>query len=172
MYSISIVPASLNDAALIAQISRETFYDTYAADNTKEDMDLYLSTKFADEQIVAEIEDPLNVFLLAYVGDTLAGYVKLKDSTHASLGSDPALEVARFYARKNFHGKGVGKAMMQACVAHGQSLERQWLWLVVWKQNPRGIQFYQSAGFSICAEAIFVLGEDVQHDWVMKKSLK
>lgn len=172
MYSISIIPASLNDAALIAQISRETFYDTYAADNTKEDMDLYLSTKFADEQIVAEIEDPLNVFLLAYVGDTLAGYIKLKDSTHASLGTDPALEVARFYAHKNFHGKGVGKAMMQACVTHAQSLERQWLWLVVWKQNPRGIQFYQSAGFSICAEAIFVLGEDVQHDWVMKKSLK
>jgi len=172
MYSISIVPASLNDAALIAQISRETFYDTYAADNTKEDMDLYLSTKFADEQIVAEIEDPLNVFLLAYVGDTLAGYIKLKDSTHASLGEDPAMEIARFYARKNFHGKGVGKAMMQACVAHAQSLGKQWLWLVVWKQNPRGIQFYQSAGFSICAEAIFVLGEDVQHDWVMKKSLK
>jgi ribosomal protein S18 acetylase RimI-like enzyme len=82
------------------------------------------------------------------------------------------MEVARFYARKNFHGKGVGKAMMEACITHAKAFERQWLWLVVWKQNPRGIQFYQSAGFSICAEAIFVLGEDVQHDWVMKKSLQ
>ncbi len=172
MYSITIVPVSLNDAALIAQISRETFYDTYAADNTKEDMDLYLSTKFSDEQILEELEDPLHLFLLAYVGDTLAGYVKLKDSTHASLGTDPAMEVARFYARKNFHGKGVGKAMMQACVTHAKALNRKWLWLVVWKLNPRGIQFYQSAGFNICAEAIFVLGEDVQYDWVMKKSLQ
>lgn len=172
MYSIQIVPARLDHAALIAEISRETFYDTYAADNTKEDMDLYLTTKFADEQILAELEDPLHLFLLAYVGDDLAGYVKLKDSTHASLGTDPAMEVARFYARKNFHGKGVGKAMMEACITHAKALERQWLWLVVWKQNPRGIQFYQSAGFSICAEAIFVLGEDVQHDWVMKKCLK
>ncbi len=171
MYSIQIVPASIENAGLIAQISRETFHDTYAADNTKEDMDLYLSTKFADEQILAELQDPLNLFLLAYVGDTLAGYIKLKDSTHASLGTDPALEVARFYAHKKFHGRGVGKAMMEACVAHAKNLQRQWLWLVVWKQNPRGIQFYQSAGFSICAEAIFVLGEDVQYDWVMKKSL-
>lgn len=172
MYSIQIVPATIDDAALIAEISRETFYDTYAADNTKEDMDLYLTTKFADEQILAELEDPLHLFLLAYVGDTLAGYIKLKDATHASLGTDPAMEVARFYARKNFHGKGVGKAMMEACIKHAKSLEKQWLWLVVWKQNPRGIQFYQSAGFSICAEAIFVLGEDVQYDWVMKKSLQ
>jgi ribosomal protein S18 acetylase RimI-like enzyme len=172
MYSIQIVPATIDDAALIAEISRETFYDTYAADNTKEDMDLYLTTKFADEQILAELEDPLHLFLLAYVGDTLAGYVKLKDATHASLGTDPAMEVARFYARKNFHGKGVGKAMMEACITHAKVLNRQWLWLVVWKQNPRGIQFYQSAGFSICAEAIFVLGEDVQYDWVMKKSLQ
>ncbi len=172
MYSIQIVPATIDDAALIAEISRETFYDTYAADNTKEDMDLYLSTKFSDEQILEELKEPLHLFLLAYVGNTLAGYIKLKDATHASLGADPAMEVARFYARKNFHGKGVGKAMMEACITHAKALNRQWLWLVVWKQNPRGIQFYQSAGFSICAEAIFVLGEDVQHDWVMKKRLQ
>ena len=172
MYSIQIVPATIDDAALIAQISRETFYDTYAADNTKEDMDLYLSTKFANEKILAELHDPLNHFLLTYVGDALAGYIKLKDSTHASLGDDSAMEVARFYARKNFHGKGVGKAMMEACITHATSLEKQWLWLVVWKLNPRAIQFYQSFGYRICAESIFVLCEDVQHDWVMKKSLQ
>ena len=93
MYSIQIVPATIDDAALIAEISRETFYDTYAADNTKEDMDLYLTTKFSDEQILAELQDPLHLFLLAYVGNTLAGYVKLKDSTHGSLETDPAMEV-------------------------------------------------------------------------------
>ena len=171
MYSIQIVPATIEDAALIAQISRETFYDTYAADNTKEDMDLYLSTKFSDEQIVAELSDPLNHFLLAFAGDALAGYIKLKDNGHASLGEDAALEVSRFYARKNFHGKGVGKAMMDACIAAAAKMQKHWLWLVVWKQNPRAIQFYRSAGFSISAEAIFVLGEDVQHDWVMKRSI-
>lgn len=172
MYPISIVPASLENAALLTQISKETFYDTYAADNTQENMDLYLASQFSDEQLQSEFHDPLNSFWLAYAGEDLVGYIKLKDSTHPSLGNDPSLEVARFYARKNFHGKGVGKAMMQACMAHAKNLERKWLWLVVWKQNQRAIQFYQSFGYSICAESIFILGEDVQHDWVMKKNLQ
>jgi len=132
---------------------------------------LYLSTKFSDEQIVTELSDPLNHFY--WLMQAMHWRVISSSKTMATpvWVRMPALEVSRFYAHKNFHGKGVGKAMMDACIAAATKMQKQWLWLVVWKQNPRAIQFYRSAGFSICAEAIFVLGEDVQHDWVMKRSI-
>ncbi len=167
---ISIRTATIQDAALIAGISRETFYDTYAEYNTKADMDKFLSEQFTTEQLIAQVGQPFNVFLLAYIGDELAGYIFLKDNTHEDLAGN-ALEINRFYARRLFIGKGIGKALMQAAIAHAIKEKKETIWLIVWQQNLRAIQFYTSFGFEIADKRKFILGNDVQDDWEMRKTL-
>jgi diamine N-acetyltransferase len=172
MSGLQIRRATEQDAALIAEISRETFYDSFAAQNTAEDMALFMEQQFATELLIKEVADKANIFFLTFSGDTPAGYSKLKPGTHPDLtDSVTALEICRFYARKPFIGKGVGKAMMQYAIQYAEENRYHAVWLGVWEHNKRAIDFYQSFGFRKFSEHDFVLGNDVQRDWLMRKEV-
>jgi ribosomal protein S18 acetylase RimI-like enzyme len=170
--TIRIRPAEKEDAALIADISRRTFYDTFAVYNTKENMDLYLSQQLTSESLVAEVEDPHNLFLLAHLDGQPVGYAQLKETvSQPGLGGAPAIEIVRIYTEQSTIGKGVGKALMIRCLEIAREKEKQWIWLGVWEHNQRAIDFYTKWGFEKFGEHVFVLGHDVQTDWEMKKKL-
>lgn len=170
--NLSIREATKEDAILIADLSQQTFYDTFAADNTKEDMDLFLNKQFTKGRLMLEVGAPENTFLLAYYKDEVAGYAKLREGKQPkSLGTKNALEIARLYAVTSMIGKGVGKALMQACINIAKTRGKEVIWLGVWERNQRAIAFYQKWGFEKFDEWNFLLGKDVQRDWLMKKYL-
>jgi ribosomal protein S18 acetylase RimI-like enzyme len=68
-------------------------------------------------------------------------------------------------------GKGVGKALMEACLDAGRRKGKEWIWLCVWEHNQRAIRFYEKIGFERFGQYVFVLGQDLQNDWCMKKRL-
>jgi ribosomal protein S18 acetylase RimI-like enzyme len=171
MNRISIRQATTADADLIADISRQTFYESFAAQNTKEDMEKFLTENFNKELLVAQVGIPGHIFLLAYTDDKPTGYVFLKDTTAEALEEENAIEISRIYARSSFIGKGIGKALMEASVAHAKFLKKDSIWLGVWEHNLRAIQFYISFGFTKFSEHDFVLGNDVQRDWLMKRKV-
>jgi ribosomal protein S18 acetylase RimI-like enzyme len=172
MPEIIIRPATGKDAELIADLSRETFYETFAADNTKENMDKFMNEQFTKQKLMDEVKQPWHIFFLAFIDEEPVGYVKLKDAAVPSqLLHQSCIEIARIYSVQRTIGKGVGKKLMQAChdVAHQKG--KKILWLAVWGQNHRAINFYARWGFEKFGEQNFILGEDVQRDWLMKKAL-
>ena len=170
--AFSLRYATKEDAVLIADISRQTFYDTFAADNSKEDMDKFLNEQFTRGKLMLEVGAPENIFLLAYHGCEVAGYVKLREGKKPeALKEFAAVEIARLYAVKEFVGKGVGKLLMQACIHIAKQKEKEVLWLGVWERNQRAIAFYRQWGFEKFGECDFLLGNDVQQDWLMKKMI-
>jgi ribosomal protein S18 acetylase RimI-like enzyme len=178
--TILIRPAKKEDAPLIADISRRTFYDTFAVYNTPENMDLYLSRQLTSGSIIAEVEAPENTFLLAYLDGQPAGYAQLRENpilpglegaTAAEPEGTPALEIVRIYAEQVTIGKGVGKALMARCLEIAREKEKEWIWLGVWERNQRAIDFYTKWGFEKFGEHVFMLGQDLQTDWEMKKKL-
>ena len=160
--------ATVSDAELIADISRETFYESFAAQNTKSDMDKFMTEQFTKEKLMAEVGEPGRYFLLALENDTIAGYAKLKDGTDQALQSDNAIELSRIYALTSFIGSGIGKVLMNASIEQAGILKKEYIWLGVWEHNQRAIDFYTKFGFSKFSEHDFVLGNDVQRDWLMK----
>ena len=97
--NFSIREATAADAALIADLSRQTFYDTFAAENTPENMQLFLDEQFTRGRLMMEVGRKGNTFLLAYSGTEVAGYVKLRDThTPQALSGIPSIEIARLYA--------------------------------------------------------------------------
>ena len=54
--------ATASDAALMAELGARTFSETFAADNTPEDMAAYLAASFSPEQQAAELADPARDF--------------------------------------------------------------------------------------------------------------
>lgn len=152
------------DADLIAEISRETFRDTFGSFNSEADMDIFLSTQFTHSQLAAEVALPGHVFLLAYSGLTCAGYIFIKQGA----GSD---EISRLYVRKPFLGRSVGRMLMQAAIALATDTGKTKIWLGVWEHNERAIAFYRSFGFVQTGTHDFILGTDVQCDWIMEKEI-
>src|SRR3954453_7569776 len=65
------------DADLLAELGARTFSETFAADNTPEDMAAYLASSFNLAQQTAELNDPASTFFIAEVGGVAAGYAKL-----------------------------------------------------------------------------------------------
>ena len=164
--------ATENDAELIADLSRQTFYETYAVYNTKEDMDKFMNEQFTKQTLMKEVTTVGNIFLLAYADNVVKGYVRLRESKNPEeLGNINAIEIARIYACTNMIGKGVGSALMQKSIDVAKEKGKQIIWLAVWKKNQRAIDFYTRWGFEKFGEHDFILGNDLQSDWMMKKNI-
>jgi diamine N-acetyltransferase len=185
---IRITVAGKEHASLIADLSRRTFYDTFAPYNTKENMDQFMDIQFTREQLMAEVGAPRNTFLLAWIENQPTqsirpaepaqspqpvGYARLYETSELprDLNGTSAIEISRFYSEQHTIGKGVGKALMEACLELGREKGLEWIWLCVWEQNGRAIRFYEKMGFEKFDEHIFILGQDLQHDWKMKRRL-
>ena len=171
--SIRISVAGAADAPLIADMSRRTFYDTFAQYNTAENMEQFLEVQFTPQQLIAEVGAPRNTFLLAWLDGIPAGYARLYDGQELprELAGSSAIEISRIYCEQSAIGKGVGKALMEACLDVGRRKGKEWIWLSVWEHNQRAIGFYEKIGFERFGQHIFLLGRDPQNDWSIKKNL-
>lgn len=167
---IQIRLANKADAELIADMSRNAFLATFGPQNTAEDIEKYMNEQFTREGLIAEVGAPGNIFLLATLNDEPAGYVRLKENCfEAGLVAENPMEIARFYAEPTMIGKGIGRAMMQYCIALAKQLGKDVIWLGVWERNQRGIDFYTAFGFEKFGEHGFLVGNDLQNDWLMKR---
>lgn len=170
--SISIRVADFTDAELIADLSRQTFFESFALQNTKENMDKFMNDSFARETLIKEVGAPGNIFLVAFDGEEPVGYVRMRvNNNPTELGNASAMEISRIYVVNNSIGKGVGKVLMQYCIDFTVARKFSFIWLGVWKQNQRAINFYKQWGFEKFGTHIFMLGDDPQMDWLMKKTL-
>ncbi|HEX6335287.1 MAG TPA: GNAT family N-acetyltransferase [Flavisolibacter sp.] len=164
--------ATKDDAMTIAEISHQTFFDTFGAVNRKEDMEKFLSQQFTKGKLMLEVGAAQNIFLMAYVDDQLCGYVKLRDGEKPpQLRGTEALEIARIYTIRTMTGKGIGSDLMRECIDIAASMKKSVVWLGVWERNRKAIDFYHKWGFEKFGETAFLLGDDLQTDWLMKRNV-
>ncbi|HWQ84312.1 MAG TPA: GNAT family N-acetyltransferase [Anaerolineales bacterium] len=166
---------------MLAEFGERTFVENFAAQNTPENMSVYLAGAFNPDKQAAELADPGSVFLLAEVEGELAGYAHLHagpptletlDQTGIDSDARDAIELVRIYADTPWIGKGVGPALMQACLDESRSRGFELIWLGVWEHNPRAQVFYRKWGFEKIGTHIFMLGADPQTDWIMAREIK
>jgi GNAT superfamily N-acetyltransferase len=164
--------AGAGDAEMIADLARRTFYETFAAVNTEENMRIYLEEQYTREKAIAEVVAPGRIYVLAYLGDEVAGYASLRESDPPKgLEGEKTIELGQLYAEQKLIGKGVGAFLMQACLDIAKERGRDWVWLGVWTENHRAKAFYSKWGFEPFGEHIFFVGLDAQTDWWMRKRL-
>ncbi|MFM7357044.1 MAG: GNAT family N-acetyltransferase [Sediminibacterium sp.] len=168
MNQIELKDAGIEQAAMIANISRTTFEETFGPHNTVEDMQLFLQEQFTIDKLIKEVGIPGHRHVIAYSDDIPAGYLFIKYHSDALLQNEPALEISRIYCLQSFQGQGIGKSLMQEALMDAYRKKLKWVWLGVWEENTRALAFYQSFGFSSFSKTAFLLGNDIQQDWLMK----
>ena len=165
--------ATNKDVALLSELSAITFCETFADENTPEDMEAYLRDHFSFERLTQELADPLATFFIAELSGKPVGYAKLSSSKpYENVSGTNPIELVRLYLLSQSIGHGIGAALMQTCIQYAKSRGYKTLWLGVWEHNPRAISFYRKWGFQEVGSHIFQLGSDAQTDLIMQKILE
>jgi ribosomal protein S18 acetylase RimI-like enzyme len=160
------------DAEPLAALAQRTFRDTFADDNSADDIEAYVRNSFSLDRVRVELADNANTFLLAFMDGQKHpdGYAKLRTGTtdRSVTGEDP-VELQRLYVDRSAIGHGVGAALMQASLDAARSAGHRTLWLGVWERNARAIAFYERWQFETVGDHEFRLGSDPQRDLIMAR---
>ncbi|AKK74121.1 GNAT family acetyltransferase [Chryseobacterium gallinarum] len=172
MTSIIINKASPEDWEIIQELGILTFTETFSEDNSEEAMEKYLEESFNTEKIKSELNNSDSIFYIAWEEDDPVGYLKVNSgNAQTELQDNNSLEIERIYVKKSHHGKKVGQLLYDQAVDTAKALQKSYVWLGVWEEILRALQFYRKNGFVEFDKHIFRLGDEEQTDLMMKKIL-
>lgn len=177
---LTIVRVRASEAALLSEFSTELFDTTYGPLCRASDVDAYMAHALTPSAWLRELTDPKSWVFAAVIGEQWVGYVHIRlaalpdgiASNHTAGPGTTRMEVARFYVSRKWQGKGIAANLMQTVVSHAQTHGSSSLWLSVWQENPRAIAFYQKSGFAAIGTGTFLMGEDLQSDFIMERAVE
>jgi ribosomal protein S18 acetylase RimI-like enzyme len=166
----------INDVALLQQIGRTTFDDTFGNTCTKEDMRGVLDLFFNSAQVALELQDESDNFFFFEQDGIAKGYLRI-NAKHAcpldSFQNRKSIELVRLYILKEFHGLGVANELMNFALDFARNNGFDLMYLSVWEYNFRARGFYEKHGFvNTGLENDFPLGSTPQTDYWFVKDLR
>lgn len=164
---------TLNDIDQLQKIGILTFSETFSGYNSQENMEKYLAENFSLEKLTAELSNKDSEFYFAALDNNVIGYLKLNfGASQTELKDSKALEIERIYVAKEYHGQNIGQILYQKAIETATLKDVEYVWLGVWEENFRALNFYKKNGFVEFDKHIFILGGDEQTDLMMKLKLK
>lgn len=143
---IRVARSTPEDANCVLGIAIPAF-DAFAHTASHDDLQMYLSTHFTLDHILAELNNPNKRFLLAIQGHECVGFSQLTIGT-----SEPAvdalahkIELQRIYVAAEHHQGGVARVLMEATLQLASAEGYKNIWLGVRGQAEA---FYGKCGFS------------------------
>jgi diamine N-acetyltransferase len=172
MANLEIKKVSHEDLVMFQEIGRSTFYETFADSNSEENMTKYLAEGFSLEKLRSELNDENTEFYFGILDQKIVAYLKLNFGlAQTELKANNALEIERIYVLNAFQGKKIGQMLYEKAMQIAKKANAEYIWLGVWEENPKAIQFYKKNGFIEFDKHIFKLGDDIQTDIMMKLKL-
>jgi ribosomal protein S18 acetylase RimI-like enzyme len=172
MTNIEIRELTINDIVELQKISRQTFHETFAALNSEENMAKYLEEELSIEKLTAELKNTNSAFYFAVSNGKVIGYLKLNfGESQTELKEQKSVEIERIYVLKEFQGQHIGQLLYNKAIQVARQKNAEYVWLGVWEENIKAINFYKKNGFIEFDKHIFILGDDAQTDIMMKLHL-
>jgi len=169
--TINIVRPS--DVDTLLALSRKTFYDAFEHLNNPDDFEAYTSKAFTRDQLLSEINNPDSEFYFALSDGEAVGYIKLNyRDAQAEFQEPDAVEVSRIYVMADQQGKKIGNHLLDFAIDKAIDDKLSYIWLGVWEHNQAAQRFYGRNGFVKVGSHQFVVGSDVQTDFLMRKELQ
>jgi ribosomal protein S18 acetylase RimI-like enzyme len=158
----------------MASLGARLFAETYGPTHPEPELSRYLGREFSVSAMRDAIaNDDVTMFIAASADGNAIGYAYLRMSPEppASVRGDRSFEIVRFYVDGASQGRGIGAALMEACVDEANRRGADVMWLQVWKEAPWAVGFYARMGFSVVGSAPFYFGDQVGDDHIMAKAL-
>lgn len=161
-----------SDLETLKEISFQTFYETFEDVTAKKSIDDYTNSAYTNKNLIEELNDSNSFFYFLYLDKKLAGYLKLNinNSQTEPMGSE-YLEIQRIYIKNDFQKNGLGKILINKSIEIAKKYNKKYIWLGVWEYNYIAQKFYKKHGFTKTGSHVFMMGDEKQTDYIMKKQL-
>ena len=166
----TIRKATIDDAEVLARISRQTFDAAFGDLYGEADLSTFVRDNYAVEKARRELADPeVGVWLLeangVAVGYVLAGRCKL-DNPEVT---ESCREIHRLYLLPDYQSGGRGARLMEVAMRWLERDRPRRVWLGVFSGNTRAQRFYERLGFRKVGEHTFKVGDTIDHEFTYRR---
>lgn len=162
-----------NDVDMLRDFLFRVFQDAYDGLIAQPSIDAYMEKSFDANRIKAELSNSHSAFFFLSIDGVLAGCLKVNEApAQTDINDSQSLEIERIYLAKAFQNQGHGNILMNKAVEIANQHRMKYIWLGVWENNARALRFYKRNGFYKIGMHGFVMGEEKQTDYIMRKDLQ
>jgi ribosomal protein S18 acetylase RimI-like enzyme len=170
--NITFSAIQLHQVELLQQLSIQTFTESFAKDNTEENLKDYFNQVFSIKALSLQINNPFSTFFFVFSDQLICGYFKINiGESQTEIKEDGGLELERIYILAAYQKKKIGENILKKIKEIATLENKKYIWLGVWEQNTKAIRFYERFGFKKFDTHIYPIGDDPQIDWMMKLML-
>lgn len=175
--ALEIIRARDNDLTELADVAAATFPLACPPSSPAADIAAFIAANLTEECFARFLADPNRAVFIARQGPIL-GYTMLIRGEPAdhdvarAVPARPAVELSKMYALPRAHGTGAASALMTAAVDFAVADHARCVWLGVNQENQRAQRFYAKHGYTVSGTKTFVLGDRIEHDYVLVRTLR
>ncbi len=157
---VSIRRAQEEDFSVLAELGEQSFIQSHGWSAPPDVIGEYKKNNFTGEACKKQLSDLANVYHILYHNHKPAGYSKIIfNAPPATIPIQTITKLERLYLLKEYYGLGLGFHLLQFNIELSKEHNQSGMWLEVWKENQRAIDFYQKAGFKVTGSGFFKLTE-------------
>ena len=157
----TILKATQNDFILLADLGKQTFIESHGHSALQADIDEYVSDTYSYATCEEDLTDVLNIFHFIYYDGIPAGYSKIIfNSPHPAILDQRVTKLQRIFLLKEFYTQKLGSQLFNFNVELSKANNQNGIWLVVWTENERAVNFYKRNGFEIIGSGNFKISQN------------
>ena len=166
----SIRRATVEDAAVLAELGTATFVETFGHLYSPTDLQAFLDESHTPAAYAKVLANPDYALWIAERDGEAIGYAQAGPCGLPHADSQPTDgELKRLYVRAGIQGGGTGRALMDAAMAWLLRDGPRPLWLSVWSENLGAQRFYARYGFGFVAEYEFIVGAQRDREFMYRR---
>jgi ribosomal protein S18 acetylase RimI-like enzyme len=169
--------AGAADTEELAAVAATTFPLACPPSSTPPNIAAFIDANLSAARFAEYLADPDRVVLAARDRGRIIGYAMLirgigDDADVArAVAVRPTAELSKMYVLPERHGAGAAAALMESALTHAGGMAAGSVWLGVNRENRRAQRFYAKHGFTINGTRAFRVGEHIESDYVMVRTL-
>ncbi len=154
----SIIKTNTDDIQLLTDIGRTSFIESHGHSAPVAVINKYVKEKFNYTVIAEELAEPKNIYHFIFHNNQVAGYSKIiLNEPHPAIPLSMVTKLERLYLLKEFYSLKLGLELFEFVLNLSKENNQEGMWLFVWKENQRAVNFYKKHGFNIIGSYDFKL---------------
>jgi len=156
-----IVKASKEHCEILVHIAKKSFLEAHGKSASKEDIDSYVVKNFNQNVFLQELQNPAYLYHILYFKNQAIGYSKIILNTeNTNIPDHQITKMERLYLLQEHYGKNLGADLFNFNILLSKKNKQKGMWLAVWTENQRAINFYTKNGFTIVGSYDFKISEN------------